>query len=362
MTLRKRERRLETSPLNYQFGEFTLDIVRGCVLKAGQEIKLRPKVYETLKYLVEHPGRLIGKQELIQAVWADAFVTDDSLVQCTVELRRALDDRAQHLLKTVPRRGYVFSANVVRCPPNAEPAAAPDYFDSPQDQIKAALKVQRRRQDLPVPRTSFVGREHQIAEATELLLRQNLRLLTMTGPGGSGKTRLAVAVAAAVEETFVGGIQFVGLSSITDPGLVTAALAKAFELQPTTNRSVSELIQEKFQNSGPFLLVLDNFEQVLPAAKVVADILESCPSLKVSGHQPGMPSDLWGTRISGDAPCARIGRRALCSAGRCGLARLCDDSRDCAGNSRNLLALRWIAVGDRARSSTNQSTFTHRNS
>jgi len=272
---------LETSPLNYQFGEFTLDIGRGCVLKAGQEIKLRPKVYETLKYLVEHPGRLIGKQELIQAVWADAFVTDDSLVQCTVELRRALDDRAQRLLKTVPRRGYVFSANVVRCPPNAEPAAAPDYFDSPQDQIKAALKVQRRRQDLPVPRTSFVGREHQIAEATELLLRQNLRLLTMTGPGGSGKTRLAVAVAAAVEETFVGGIQFVGLSSITDPGLVTAALAKAFELQPTSNRSVSELIQEKFQNSGPFLLVLDNFEQVLPAAKVVADILESCPSLKV---------------------------------------------------------------------------------
>jgi DNA-binding winged helix-turn-helix (wHTH) protein len=171
---------LETSPLNYQFGEFTLDIGRGCVLKAGQEIKLRPKVYETLKYLVEHPGRLIGKQELIQAVWADAFVTDDSLVQCTVELRRALDDRAQHLLKTVPRRGYIFSANVVRCRPDAEPVAAPDYFDLPPDQFKAASKTQRRSQDLPIPRTSFVGREHQVAEATELLLRQNLRLLTIS--------------------------------------------------------------------------------------------------------------------------------------------------------------------------------------
>ena len=72
------------------------------MLKAGEEIKLRPKVYETLKYLVEHPGRLIGKQELMQAVWPDAFVTDDSLVQCTLELRRALDDRSQQLLKTVP--------------------------------------------------------------------------------------------------------------------------------------------------------------------------------------------------------------------------------------------------------------------
>jgi DNA-binding winged helix-turn-helix (wHTH) protein len=66
--------------VQYQFGEFTLDIVRGSVLKAGEEIKLRPKVYEALKYLVEHPGQLIGKQELMQAVWPDSFVTDDSLV------------------------------------------------------------------------------------------------------------------------------------------------------------------------------------------------------------------------------------------------------------------------------------------
>ena len=83
---------------------------KGLCIKAGEEIKLRPKVYETLKYLVEHPGRLIGKQELMQAVWPDAFVTDDSLVQCTLELRRALDDRSQQLLKTVPRRGYLFTA------------------------------------------------------------------------------------------------------------------------------------------------------------------------------------------------------------------------------------------------------------
>ena len=104
---------METSSLNYQFGEFTLNITKGCVLKAGEEIKLRPKVYET-KYLVEHSGRLIGKQELMQAVWPDAFVTDDSLVQCTLELRRALDDRSQQLLKTVSRRGYLFSAAVNR--------------------------------------------------------------------------------------------------------------------------------------------------------------------------------------------------------------------------------------------------------
>src|SRR3974377_700225 len=90
---------LDSSPLIYRFNEFTLDITRGCLLKAGREIKLRPKVYETLTYFVENPGRLISKQELMQVVWPDAFVTDDSLVQCAVELRRALGDGTQQLLK-----------------------------------------------------------------------------------------------------------------------------------------------------------------------------------------------------------------------------------------------------------------------
>ena len=96
----------------YQFGEFKLDVARGCVLKAGAEVKLRPKVYEALKFLIENPGRLISKKELIEAVWPDSFVTDDSLVQCMVELRRALDDHTQDLLKTVPRRGYLFTGDV----------------------------------------------------------------------------------------------------------------------------------------------------------------------------------------------------------------------------------------------------------
>ncbi len=270
---------LETSHLNYQFGGFTLDTARGCVLKAGEEIKLRPKVYETLKYLVEHPGRLIGKQELMQAVWPDAFVTDDSLVQCTVELRRALDDRTQHLLKTVPRRGYLFTAQVVQCPSKPDQFLAPDYFDLSEGRGQSSAKASRKRHDLPTPRTSFIGREQHVAEAAELLLRRDVRLLTMTGPGGAGKTRLAVAVAAAVADTFTA--QFVGLASITHPDRVATALAEALDIQEVANRTVPQLIGDRLQNSGPFLLLLDNFEQVLPAATVVAETLEACPSLKV---------------------------------------------------------------------------------
>src|ERR1700731_2420260 len=120
---------LETPGLGYQFGEFTLDLAKGCVLNGVREIKLRPKVYEALKYLVEHPGRLIGKQELMQAVWPDSFVTDDSLVQCTLELRRALEDRDQKLLKTVPRRGYIFTAKVIQLPKEPAPFGTIDVYD-----------------------------------------------------------------------------------------------------------------------------------------------------------------------------------------------------------------------------------------
>ena len=96
----------------YSFREFSLDLERGCLWRGAEEVKLRPKVFEALKYLVLNDNRLVAKDELIRALWTDSFVTDDSLVQCLVELRRALGDEAQACIKTVPRRGYIFTAKV----------------------------------------------------------------------------------------------------------------------------------------------------------------------------------------------------------------------------------------------------------
>jgi len=251
------------------------------VFKAGAEIKLRPKVYETLKYLVEHPGRLIGKQELMQAVWPDAFVTDDSLVQCTLELRRALNDGSQQLLKTVPRRGYVFTAAVIQRPTTSDQFPETGPFDLSDGLRVSSAKIARKCHDLPVPRTSLIGREQQVTEASDLLLRQDVRLLSLTGPGGAGKTRLAIAVGAAIAEHFTAGIQFVSLASITQPDLVATALADALGIQKVAKRTIPQLIDDQLKGSGPFLLLLDNFEQVLPAATLVAETLEACPYLKI---------------------------------------------------------------------------------
>src|SRR2546421_2754532 len=94
------------------FDGFTLDLTRGSLLRGTQEIKLPPKPYEALKYLVENPGRLISKAELIQALWPDTAVTDDSLVQCLREVRRALGEGGPQIVKTVHGRGYIFDREV----------------------------------------------------------------------------------------------------------------------------------------------------------------------------------------------------------------------------------------------------------
>src|ERR1700733_2007217 len=95
----------------YRFDEFRLDVARGTLLGLGDAVlEVRPKAFALLRFLVENSGRLHGRADLLETLGPDVAVTDDSLTQCMSDLRHAFGDRAVHILKTVPRRGYVLTA------------------------------------------------------------------------------------------------------------------------------------------------------------------------------------------------------------------------------------------------------------
>jgi predicted ATPase len=125
-----------------------------------------------------------------------------------------------------------------------------------------------------------VGREREIAAAKELLLREDVRLVTVTGPGGIGKTRLAVQVASGLVERFPGGTHFVPLSSLSDPGLIASVIVQTLGIREAGGQSALEILRENLQGA-PMLLVLDNFEHLVQAAPTVAELLAMSPNLKI---------------------------------------------------------------------------------
>src|SRR5215211_6500966 len=133
-----------------------------------------------------------------------------------------------------------------------------------------------RPNNLPLQLTSFVGREEQIGEVEGLLERT--RLLTLTGPGGSGKSRLALRVAADLLPRYQDGAWFVDLSPVTDPALVPAAVAKALGVQEAPGRPILDEVKEHVRHRE-LLLVVDNFEQVAEAGPVLEELLTAAPRL-----------------------------------------------------------------------------------
>src|SRR5712691_8005339 len=133
---------------------------------------------------------------------------------------------------------------------------------------------------LPAPLTPLVGREQETAAVCALLWRPEVRLVTLTGTGGVGKTRLALGVAAAVNADFADGICFVALAPLIDPGLVLSTIAQALGVQEQGSRPLLEGLQDHLREKQ-LLLLLDNFEQVVSAAPVVAEVLVAAPRLRV---------------------------------------------------------------------------------
>jgi transcriptional regulator with XRE-family HTH domain len=142
--------------------------------------------------------------------------------------------------------------------------------------------------NLPVQSTALLGRAAEVAAVCALLKREPVRLVTLTGPGGIGKTRLSVQVAADLLDDFLDGVWFVRLARLTDPSLVLPTAAQTLDLKDLGGRPIGETLREHLRDRR-LLLVLDNCEHLVEAASDVAGLLEACPSttLLVSARSEG---------------------------------------------------------------------------
>ncbi len=173
-----------------------------------------------------------------------------------------LRDLGEHRLKDLHRPEHLFQLVLADLPAEFPPLRTLNSIPN----------------NLPTQLTSFVGRDRELAEARRLVSAS--RLLTLTGPGGTGKTRLALQLAAELIDQFPHGAYFVPLAATTDPALVASTMTQTLGVQESGGRSPRDRLLEHLADKE-LLLLLDNFEQVLPAALLVGDLLKTCPRLKV---------------------------------------------------------------------------------
>lgn len=181
-------------------------------------------------------------------------------IEPTLAKTITLRDLGEHRLKDLPEPMRLYQVEVPDLPSDFAPLRS----------------LEARPNNLPQVLSEFIGREEEVEEVARLLGRH--RLVTLLGVGGSGKTRLALRVAGDALARFRDGVFFVPLEAITDPSLVASAIVQAVGISNPTNRPVEELLDDELAEKH-LLLVLDNFEQILPAAPLISRLCETAPNL-----------------------------------------------------------------------------------
>jgi DNA-binding winged helix-turn-helix (wHTH) protein len=248
------------------FGPYRLLAAQRLLLEGDKPVRLGSRAFDTLAALVERAGEVVGKEELIARVWPQTFVEESNLKLQVSALRRALGDghAGNRFIVTVPGRGYNFVAPVrLERPPQAPPSST------------VALAAAH---NLPLAMTRMIGRDETVTALVSRLSRQ--RLVTILGPGGIGKTTVALAVAERMIANYEDGVWLVDLAPLGDPRLVPSAVATVLGLEIHTDNPLPGLIAGL--RDRQMLLLLDNCEHLIDAAAgLAAAVLSGVPGVNI---------------------------------------------------------------------------------
>jgi predicted ATPase/DNA-binding winged helix-turn-helix (wHTH) protein len=244
------------------FGPFRLSPRRRVLATAAGPVAVGARAFDLLATLLARPGQILSKNELLDLVWPGVIVEENNLHVQMVALRRALGEH-HGLIQTVPGRGYRFAG---------------DIFD-PAKTSAVVVAARSAEPVLPAELSRLIGREAELAELSRTLDKS--RLVTLAGPSGIGKTRLAVALGHQLADKFPGGARLIDLAPIADPGLVEGAVAAALGLRLAAGTSAAEAIAGAL-GTLPSLLIVDNCEHMLgAAAPLAATLLHRCAALTI---------------------------------------------------------------------------------
>src|SRR2546426_160612 len=242
-----------------EFGRFTVISQRRELLADGRPIELGGRAFDTLMVLIDARGTVLGKDELRNRVWPDRVVEENNL-QAQISALRKVFGADRDLIRTVAGRGYQFTGEI-------------------RKGVTSGAAGPARLTNLPTPQSELIGREAPLRDVTNLVIAH--RLVTLTGAGGVGKTRLALEATRQLLPRFLDGAWLAELGPLADADLVPVAVAAALGLSlgsgPVTTDRVAAALRAKH-----LLLVIDNCEHVIEVAAAMAEaVLRASPLTRV---------------------------------------------------------------------------------
>jgi predicted ATPase/DNA-binding winged helix-turn-helix (wHTH) protein len=260
----------------YRFGAFEVDVAAYELRREGHRVPLARQPMDLLLLLLERRQELVSREDIAKRLWsADVFTDLDAGIRTAVlKIRQVLGESrdSPRFVETVPGKGYRFVA-ATELVAQPSPQASTGLPATPRDLPNT------RRHNLPADLTSFVGRRQELVELPQIL--RSSRLLSLTGAGGVGKTRLAVRLAYGLVQEFPDGVWLVDLASLSAPELLAQTIATVLGIREGPQRSARNALLGNLRHRD-LLLVLDNCEHLIaPCAELVEELLRGARELRI---------------------------------------------------------------------------------